>query len=82
VFHGLDAPGQAPDEARQVPAACGLLVLIGQDWSTFVIDTDDPGLTRTLVHAQADLGPGHRTPLWNLLLTDGCQKGERGGMDR
>lgn len=30
------------------------------DWDTFVIDSDDPALTRTIVHARVDLTRGPR----------------------
>jgi SAM-dependent methyltransferase len=55
VFHELAAPDRALAEARRVLAPGGRAVLAGQDWDTFVIDSDDPALTRTLVHARADL---------------------------
>ncbi|MFC4908721.1 methyltransferase domain-containing protein [Actinomadura gamaensis] len=55
VFHVLDDPGRAVREARRVLAPGGRIVLIGQDWDTFIIDSDDPALTRTIVHARADL---------------------------
>ncbi|MFG1927629.1 methyltransferase domain-containing protein [Cryptosporangium sp. NPDC048952] len=54
VFHVLDDPARAIDEARRVLAPAGRIVLLGQDWDTFVIDSDDPALTRTIVHAAAD----------------------------
>jgi len=53
VFHELAEPERALAEARRVLAPGGRIVLVGQDWDTFVIDSDDPGLTRTLVHARA-----------------------------
>ncbi|MFC6885201.1 MULTISPECIES: methyltransferase domain-containing protein [Actinomadura] len=55
VFHVLDDPARAVGEARRVLAPGGRVVLIGQDWDTFVIDSDDPALTRAIVHARADL---------------------------
>jgi SAM-dependent methyltransferase len=54
VFHELDDPTRALGEARRVLAPGGRIVLIGQDWDTFVIDSDHPALTRTIVHARAD----------------------------
>ncbi|OSZ58915.1 SAM-dependent methyltransferase [Streptomyces pharetrae CZA14] len=53
VFHELAEPERALAEARRVLVPGGRAVLTGQDWDTFVIDSDDPGLTRTLVHARA-----------------------------
>ncbi|WP_329620640.1 methyltransferase domain-containing protein [Streptomyces sp. NBC_01255] len=55
VFHELAEPERALAEARRVLTPGGRIVLIGQDWDTIVIDSDDPALTRTLVHARADL---------------------------
>ncbi|GAA2995531.1 methyltransferase domain-containing protein [Streptosporangium longisporum] len=55
VYHVLDDPARAVGEARRVLAPGGRIVLIGQDWDTFVIDADDAVLTRTIVHARADL---------------------------
>ncbi|QXJ19699.1 methyltransferase domain-containing protein [Actinomadura graeca] len=60
VFHVLDDPARAVDEARRVLAPGGRIVLLGQDWDTFVIDADDAALTRTIVHARADLVPTPR----------------------
>ncbi|MFD0690250.1 methyltransferase domain-containing protein [Actinomadura fibrosa] len=55
VYHVLDDPARAADEARRVLAPGGRIVLLGQDWDTYVIDSDDAALTRTIVHARADL---------------------------
>ncbi|WP_433713484.1 methyltransferase domain-containing protein [Nocardia sp. CA-084685] len=73
VLHTLAEPEQAVVEARRVLAGNGRAVLIGQDWDTFVIDSDDPGLTRTLVHARADGMPNPRVArrYRNLLLDNG-----------
>ncbi|MEU0680186.1 MULTISPECIES: methyltransferase domain-containing protein [Streptomyces] len=60
VFHELAEPERALGEARRVLSPGGRIVLVGQDWDTFVIDFDDPALTRTIVHARADLVPGPR----------------------
>jgi hypothetical protein len=53
----------------------GRIVLIGQDWDTFVIDSDDPRLTRALVHARADLTTDPRAArrYRNLLLESGYE---------
>jgi hypothetical protein len=48
-------------------------VLLGQDWDTLVIDSDQPGLTRRIVHARADTIPHPRIARTyrNLLLDTG-----------
>lgn len=45
-------------------------MLIGQDWDTFIIDSDAPALTRTIVHARAELtaSPHAARRYRNLLL--------------
>ncbi|WP_376771197.1 methyltransferase domain-containing protein [Streptomyces boluensis] len=70
VFHELAEPERALEEARRVLAPGGRIVLVGQDWDTFVIDSSDPALTRTLVHARAGMTAGPRTArrYRNLLL--------------
>ncbi|MFD8035429.1 methyltransferase domain-containing protein [Streptomyces sp. NPDC059717] len=70
VFHELAEPERALAEAYRVLAPGGRIVLIGQDWDTFIIDSDDPALTRTIVHARADLivGPHAARRYRNLLL--------------
>ena len=54
VIHTLADPGRALAEARRVLAQAGRIVLCGQDWDTFVIDSSDPELTRTIVRKRAD----------------------------
>lgn len=73
VFHELAEPERALAEARRVLAPGGRIVLVGQDWDTFVIDSDDPALTRTIVHARAALTAGPRAArrYRNLLLDAG-----------
>ncbi|MEU8800293.1 methyltransferase domain-containing protein [Spirillospora sp. NPDC048819] len=73
VYHVLDDPARAVAEARRVLAPGGRIALIGQDWDTFVIDADDAALTRTIVHARADLVPAPRVVRRsrNLLLDAG-----------
>ena len=48
----------------------GRAVLLGQDWDTIAIDSDEPETTRRLVHARADLLPSPRVArrYRNLLL--------------
>src|SRR5690606_35792466 len=48
VLHALDDPVRAVAEARRVLAPGGRAVLLGQDWDTIVIDSDDPDTTRRL----------------------------------
>ncbi|GLX08027.1 methyltransferase domain-containing protein [Microbispora sp. NBRC 16548] len=73
VYHALADPARAAAEAWRVLAPGGRIVLVGQDWDTFVIDSDDPALTRVMVRARADAVPSphaarrHR----NLLLDAG-----------
>ena len=45
-------------------------MLVGQDWDTIVVDSDDPETTRRLVHAKADSLPSPRAgrKYRNLLL--------------
>ncbi|WP_189249371.1 methyltransferase domain-containing protein [Streptosporangium pseudovulgare] len=75
VLHDLADPARALAEAARVLAPGGHAVLIGQDWDTFVIDSDDPELTRLMVHARAGTVPAplaarrHR----NLLLDAGFE---------
>ncbi|MFI0367403.1 methyltransferase domain-containing protein [Actinomadura sp. 1N219] len=73
VFHVLDDPARALAEARRVLAPGGRIVLVGHDWDTFVIDSDDAALTRAIVHARADMIAAPRVVrrLHNLLLDAG-----------
>lgn len=72
LYHALPDPGSALDEARRVLAPGGRVVLVGQDWDAFMIDSDDAALTRTIVHARADLLPHPRAArAYRNLLLDG-----------
>ncbi|TCO60594.1 methyltransferase domain-containing protein [Actinocrispum wychmicini] len=73
VFHQLADPEVALVEARRVLARGGRIVLVGQDWDGFLIDADDPELTRLIVHARADTVPNPRVArrYRNLLLDNG-----------
>jgi ubiquinone/menaquinone biosynthesis C-methylase UbiE len=73
VLHMLGDPARALAEARRVLAPGGRAVLLGQDWDTFVIDSDEPETTRRLVHAKADSFPSPRVArrYRNLLLDAG-----------
>lgn len=71
VFHELDDPARALGEARRVLTSGGNIVLVGQDWDTFVIDSDAPALTRRIVHARADTLPSPRAARrYRTLLLD------------
>ncbi|NIJ13818.1 ubiquinone/menaquinone biosynthesis C-methylase UbiE [Saccharomonospora amisosensis] len=73
VLHTLDDPALAVAQARRVVAPGGRVVLLGQDWDTLVIDSDEPETTRRLVHAKADALPSPRVArrYRNLLLDAG-----------
>ena len=73
VFHELAEPERALAEARRVLSSSGRIVLVGQDWDAFVIDSDDPALTRAIVHARSALiaGPRAARRYRNLLLDAG-----------
>jgi ubiquinone/menaquinone biosynthesis C-methylase UbiE len=73
VYHMLPKPSAALTEARRVRAPGGRIVLLGQDWDTMIIDSDQPDLTRRIVHARADTIPHPRIAraYRNLLLDNG-----------
>ncbi|WP_132877700.1 methyltransferase domain-containing protein [Tamaricihabitans halophyticus] len=76
TLHLVDDPARALAEARRVLAPGGRAVLLGQDWDTIVIDSDEPETTRRLIHAKADTLPspraarGHRNLLLDAGFTD------------
>ena len=72
VFHELRDPREALREAHRILAANGRIALVGQDWDAFVIDSDDPHLTRRIVAGRADSLPSPRTARqYRLLLLAG-----------
>jgi ubiquinone/menaquinone biosynthesis C-methylase UbiE len=73
VLHTLASPDRAVAEARRVLETGGRAVLLGQDWDTIVIDSDQPELTRRIVHARADTitHPRIARAYRNLLLDAG-----------
>jgi ubiquinone/menaquinone biosynthesis C-methylase UbiE len=73
LYHILPDPHAALSEARRVLVPDGRIALLGQDWDTIVIDSDQPELTRRIVHARADTIPHPRIARGyrNLLLDTG-----------
>jgi ubiquinone/menaquinone biosynthesis C-methylase UbiE len=75
VYHVLPDPQAALAEARRVLLPGGRIALLGQDWDTVVIDSDQAELTRRIVHARADTvaHPRIARAYRNLLLDAGFQ---------
>ncbi|WP_205826031.1 methyltransferase domain-containing protein [Microbispora catharanthi] len=75
VYHELDDPAKALGEAFRVLTPGGRIALIGQDWESFIIDSDTPAITRTIVQARADTVPNPRAArrYRNLLLDAGFE---------
>ncbi|MEV4325426.1 methyltransferase domain-containing protein [Microbispora rosea] len=75
VYHELDDPAKALGEAFRVLTPGGRIALIGQDWESFIIDSDTPTITRTIVQARADMVPNPRAArrYRNLLLDAGFE---------
>jgi SAM-dependent methyltransferase len=71
LYHALDDPDKACAEAHRVLAPGGRIVLVGQDWDVFAIDSDDPAVTRAIVTSSADeIANGRVARRYRNLLLD------------
>ncbi|QYN34795.1 methyltransferase domain-containing protein [Pseudonocardia sp. DSM 110487] len=71
LYHALADPDKACAEAHRVLAPGGRIVLVGQDWDVFAIDSDDPVVTRTIVTSSADeIANGRVARRYRNLLLD------------
>ncbi|MCE7001557.1 methyltransferase domain-containing protein [Kibdelosporangium philippinense] len=73
VLHAVQDPARALAEARRVLAPGGRIVLVGQDWEHFLIDSSDPDRTRRILldRAAALPNPYVARSYRNLLLDNG-----------
>ena len=73
VLHALERPSDALLEAWRVVAPGSWAVLVGQDWDTILVDSDEPALTRRVVREKADTiaSPLAARGYRNLLLDAG-----------
>jgi SAM-dependent methyltransferase len=71
LYHALDDPDKACVEARRVLVPGGRIVLVGQDWEFFAVESDDPALTRTIVTGgAADIAHGRVARRYRNMLLD------------
>jgi SAM-dependent methyltransferase len=60
VFQHLEDPHGALREAARTLRPGGRAVLVDQDWDTFIVDGDDPHVTRAILDGFGDSLPGGR----------------------
>jgi SAM-dependent methyltransferase len=54
LYHALDDPDKACADAHRVLVPGGRIVLLGQDWEFYAIDSDHPAVTSAILAAGAD----------------------------